>query len=106
MHISLPFLPTAKDFINNLLEIDVKKRYNCSQAISHPWISGNTARDKNIHQSVSAQMKKNFAKKKWRQAFNATAVVRHMRKLQLSSQESRAAAGQAAETQEGQPAAP
>ncbi|XP_035676234.1 calcium/calmodulin-dependent protein kinase type 1D-like [Branchiostoma floridae] len=97
---------SAKDFINNLLEIDVKKRYNCSQAISHPWISGNTARDKDIHQSVSAQMKKNFAKKKWRQAFNATAVVRHMRKLQLSSQESRAAAGQTTETQEGQPAAP
>nr|1MXE_E Chain E, Target Sequence of rat Calmodulin-Dependent Protein Kinase I [synthetic construct]1MXE_F Chain F, Target Sequence of rat Calmodulin-Dependent Protein Kinase I [synthetic construct] len=25
-------------------------------------------------------IKKNFAKSKWKQAFNATAVVRHMRK--------------------------
>ncbi|PKK17041.1 calcium/calmodulin-dependent protein kinase I, partial [Columba livia] len=52
-----------------------------------PWghPSGDTALDKNIHQSVSEQIKKNFAKSKWKQAFNATAVVRHMRKLQLGT---------------------
>lgn len=77
-------------------------------------ISGDTALCKNIHESVSRQMRKNFAKSKWRvsseaystvcfgsrfvffltmnshlstyqQAFNATAVVRHMRRLQLGS---------------------
>uniref|UniRef100_A0A3Q3GQW9 Calcium/calmodulin-dependent protein kinase 1Da n=1 Tax=Labrus bergylta TaxID=56723 RepID=A0A3Q3GQW9_9LABR len=48
-------------------------------------ISGDTALCKNIHESVSRQIKKNFAKSKWRQAFNATAVVRHMRRLQLGS---------------------
>ncbi|KAJ3602586.1 hypothetical protein NHX12_030338 [Muraenolepis orangiensis] len=48
-------------------------------------IAGDTALDKNIHESVSAQIKKNFAKSKWRQAFNATAVVRHMRRLQLGT---------------------
>ncbi|PWS21927.1 hypothetical protein DKP78_21040, partial [Enterococcus faecium] len=51
----------------------------------HPWIAGDTALDKNIHESVSAQIKKNFAKSKWKQAFNATAVVRHMRRLQLGT---------------------
>uniref|UniRef100_A0A8C8LLW4 Protein kinase domain-containing protein n=1 Tax=Oncorhynchus tshawytscha TaxID=74940 RepID=A0A8C8LLW4_ONCTS len=50
-----------------------------------PWIAGDTALCKNIHESVSRQIRKNFAKSKWRQAFNATAVVRHMRRLQLSS---------------------
>uniref|UniRef100_A0A8B9HF88 Calcium/calmodulin-dependent protein kinase 1Da n=1 Tax=Astyanax mexicanus TaxID=7994 RepID=A0A8B9HF88_ASTMX len=49
------------------------------------WIAGDTALCKNIHESVSRQMRKNFAKSKWRQAFNATAVVRHMRRLQLGS---------------------
>lgn len=29
-------------------------------------ISGDTALDKNIHESVSAQIKKNFAKSKWK----------------------------------------
>ena len=29
-------------------------------------ISGNTAKDTNIHTSVSEQLKKNFAKTKWR----------------------------------------
>ncbi|RXN25713.1 calcium calmodulin-dependent kinase type 1D-like protein [Labeo rohita] len=48
-------------------------------------IAGDTALCKNIHESVSRQMRKNFAKSKWRQAFNATAVVRHMRRLQLGS---------------------
>ncbi|KAK0153268.1 Calcium/calmodulin-dependent protein kinase type 1 [Merluccius polli] len=76
---------SAKDFIVHLMEKDPKTRYTCEQALTHPWIAGDTALDKNIHESVSAQIKKNFAKSKWRQAFNATAVVRHMRRLQLGT---------------------
>ncbi|NXA20902.1 KCC1A kinase, partial [Ibidorhyncha struthersii] len=75
----------AKDFIQHLMEKDPSKRFTCEQALQHPWIAGDTALDKNIHQSVSEQIKKNFAKSKWKQAFNATAVVRHMRKLQLGT---------------------
>lgn len=33
---------------------------------SPPRIAGDTALDKNIHESVSAQIKKNFAKSKWK----------------------------------------
>ncbi|KAM7178536.1 calcium/calmodulin-dependent protein kinase type 1D [Macrochelys suwanniensis] len=76
---------SAKHFIRNLMEKDPNKRYTCEQAARHPWIAGDTALSKNIHESVSAQIRKNFAKSKWRQAFNATAVVRHMRKLHLGS---------------------
>uniref|UniRef100_A0A4W5RZG7 Calcium/calmodulin-dependent protein kinase 1Da n=1 Tax=Hucho hucho TaxID=62062 RepID=A0A4W5RZG7_9TELE len=76
---------SAKDFIGSLMEKDPAKRFTCDQALRHPWIAGDTALCKNIHESVSRQIRKNFAKSKWRQAFNATAVVRHMRRLQLSS---------------------
>ncbi|XP_034019306.1 calcium/calmodulin-dependent protein kinase type 1D isoform X2 [Thalassophryne amazonica] len=76
---------SAKDFISSLMEKDPVKRFTCEQALRHPWIAGDTALCKNIHESVSRQMRKNFAKSKWRQAFNATAVVRHMRRLQLGS---------------------
>nr|XP_054595460.1 calcium/calmodulin-dependent protein kinase type 1D isoform X2 [Nothobranchius furzeri] len=76
---------SAKDFISCLMEKDPAKRFTCDQALRHPWIAGDTALCKNIHESVSRQIRKNFAKSKWRQAFNATAVVRHMRRLQLSS---------------------
>uniref|UniRef100_A0A8C2L5U2 non-specific serine/threonine protein kinase n=1 Tax=Cyprinus carpio TaxID=7962 RepID=A0A8C2L5U2_CYPCA len=76
---------SAKDFISHLMEKDPTLRNTCEQALQHPWISGDTALDRNIHESVSAQIKKNFAKSKWKQAFNATAVVRHMRRLQLST---------------------
>ncbi|KAM4588789.1 calcium/calmodulin-dependent protein kinase type 1 isoform 2-T2 [Odontesthes bonariensis] len=76
---------SAKDFIMHLMEKDPNTRYTCDQALQHPWIAGDTALDKNIHESVSAQIKKNFAKSKWKQAFNATAVIRHMRRLQLST---------------------
>ncbi|XP_049432364.1 calcium/calmodulin-dependent protein kinase type 1 [Epinephelus fuscoguttatus] len=76
---------SAKDFIVHLMEKDPNIRYTCDQALQHPWIAGDTALEKNIHESVSAQIKKNFAKSKWKQAFNATAVVRHMRRLQLGT---------------------
>ncbi|KAF6716906.1 Calcium/calmodulin-dependent protein kinase type 1D [Oryzias melastigma] len=76
---------SAKDFISCLMEKDPAKRFTCEQALRHPWIAGDTALCKNIHESVSRQIRKNFAKSKWRQAFNATAVVRHMRRLQLGS---------------------
>ncbi|XP_049578426.1 calcium/calmodulin-dependent protein kinase 1Db [Syngnathus scovelli] len=76
---------SAKDFIGRLMEKDPEKRFTCDQALEHPWIAGGTALCKNIHESVSRQMRKNFAKSKWRQAFNATAVIRHMRRLQLGT---------------------
>ncbi|KAI5614850.1 calcium/calmodulin-dependent protein kinase 1Db isoform long [Silurus asotus] len=76
---------SAKDFISNLMQKDPEKRFTCDEALRHPWIAEDTALCKNIHESVSRQMKKNFAKAKWRQAFNATAVIRHMKRLQLGS---------------------
>ncbi|KAJ0056839.1 hypothetical protein NL108_000612, partial [Boleophthalmus pectinirostris] len=82
---------SAKDFIGRLMEKDPSKRYTCEQALRHPWykhnsllwkntfnqysviyifflfrIAGDTALCKNIHESVSRQMRKNFAKSKWR----------------------------------------
>ncbi|XP_029457004.1 calcium/calmodulin-dependent protein kinase type 1 isoform X4 [Rhinatrema bivittatum] len=57
---------SAKDFIQHLMEKDPSKRYTCDQALQHPWIAGDTALDKNIHESVSEQIKKNFAKSKWK----------------------------------------
>uniref|UniRef100_A0A8C4HSW8 Calcium/calmodulin-dependent protein kinase Ib n=1 Tax=Dicentrarchus labrax TaxID=13489 RepID=A0A8C4HSW8_DICLA len=57
---------SAKDFILHLMEKDPNVRYTCDQALQHPWIAEDTALDKNIHESVSAQIKKNFAKSKWK----------------------------------------
>jgi len=79
---------SAKDFIRHLICVDVEKRFTCLDALAHPWISGDGASDKNIHGSVSEQLKKNFAKTKWRRAYNATAVIRQMKKLAMTSSES------------------
>lgn len=90
------FFP-AKDFISCLMEKDPSKRFTCEQALRHPWwgkhtmwrhrwlqapnaclckninvcfrIAGDTALCKNIHESVSRQIRKNFAKSKWRVTF-------------------------------------
>ncbi|XP_030728778.1 calcium/calmodulin-dependent protein kinase type 1G isoform X2 [Globicephala melas] len=75
---------SAKDFICHLLEKDPNERYTCEKALRHPWINGNTALHRDIYPSVSLQIQKNFAKSKWRQAFNAAAVVHHMRKLHMN----------------------
>ncbi|XP_013394407.1 calcium/calmodulin-dependent protein kinase type 1 [Lingula anatina] len=79
---------SAKHFIRHLMCKDPKKRLTCKEAIAHPWISGGAALDKDIHASVSEQIKKTFAKQKWRQAYNATAVIRQMRKLAMHNKES------------------
>lgn len=76
---------SAKDFIRNLICVNVEKRFSCRQALAHPWISGNEASSKNIHGTVSEQLKKNFAKSRWRQAYHATAVIRQMQRMALSS---------------------
>ncbi|NXQ35939.1 KCC1G kinase, partial [Alaudala cheleensis] len=76
---------SAKDFIRHLLEKNPSVRFTCEEALRHPWINGNTALHRDIYPSVSAQIQKNFAKSKWRQAFNAAAVVHHMRKLHMSA---------------------
>ncbi|NXD00796.1 KCC1G kinase, partial [Certhia familiaris] len=75
---------SAKDFIRHLLEKNPSARFTCEEALRHPWINGNTALHRDIYPSVSAQIQKNFAKSKWRQAFNAAAVVHHMKKMHMS----------------------
>ncbi|XP_068125866.1 calcium/calmodulin-dependent protein kinase type 1G isoform X5 [Hyperolius riggenbachi] len=92
---------SAKHFISCLLEKDPKKRFNCENALKHPWIAGNTALHRDIYQSVSIQIKKNFAKSKWRQAFNAAAVVYHMKKMHM--QNSQSSSGSSTEADNGVP---
>ncbi|XP_059185107.1 calcium/calmodulin-dependent protein kinase type 1D-like [Centropristis striata] len=78
---------SAKDFIRNMMEKNPTKRFLTEQALRHPWIAENTAKDVDIYQSVCEQMERNFAKSKWKQAFNAASVVNHMTKLHLSHNE-------------------
>ncbi|XP_045931669.1 calcium/calmodulin-dependent protein kinase type 1G-like [Micropterus dolomieu] len=78
---------SAKDFIRNMMEKNPSKRFLTEQALRHPWIAENTAKDLDIYESVCEQMEKNFAKSKWKQAFNAASVVHHMTKLQFSQSE-------------------
>uniref|UniRef100_A0A0A9Y0P8 Calcium/calmodulin-dependent protein kinase type 1 n=1 Tax=Lygus hesperus TaxID=30085 RepID=A0A0A9Y0P8_LYGHE len=75
----------AKNFIRQLMCVDVSKRFTCKQALQHPWISGNAASNKNIHGTVSEQLKKNFAKSKWKQAYHAATVIRQMQRMALGS---------------------
>nr|XP_005174188.2 calcium/calmodulin-dependent protein kinase IG isoform X1 [Danio rerio] len=78
---------SAKDFIRNMMQKNPKMRFNTEQALRHPWIIGKTARSQDIYHSVSEQMQKNFAKSKWKQAFNATVAINHMKKLQQAHSE-------------------
>uniref|UniRef100_A0A8B9KZ74 Calcium/calmodulin dependent protein kinase IG n=1 Tax=Astyanax mexicanus TaxID=7994 RepID=A0A8B9KZ74_ASTMX len=75
---------SAKDFIRNMMQKNPKLRLTTDQALRHPWIIGKTARSQDIYHSVSVQIQKNFAKSKWKQAFNATVAIHHMKKLQLA----------------------
>merc|ERR1711935_1020469 len=74
----------AKDFIRSLMCVNVENRLSCDGALSHSWITGAKS-DRNIHASVSEQLKKNFAKSKWKQAYHAIAISRKMKLLALNS---------------------
>uniref|UniRef100_A0A0N4ZBC3 Protein kinase domain-containing protein n=1 Tax=Parastrongyloides trichosuri TaxID=131310 RepID=A0A0N4ZBC3_PARTI len=76
---------SAKDFISHLMCCDPSQRFSCDQALRHPWISGNTARTKDIHGTVATHLKKSLAKKKWRKAYNAAAAIRQLQMLRLTS---------------------
>uniref|UniRef100_A0A3B3T5N8 Pregnancy up-regulated nonubiquitous CaM kinase n=2 Tax=Paramormyrops kingsleyae TaxID=1676925 RepID=A0A3B3T5N8_9TELE len=78
---------SAKDFISHLLQVEPEKRLDCDQALQHPWISGGTALERNIHSTVSAQIQKTFAKNQWKRAFNATLVVKHLSKKATHTEE-------------------
>ncbi|KAH8300281.1 hypothetical protein KR044_012458, partial [Drosophila immigrans] len=76
---------SAKHLIMNLLCVCVEDRYTCQQALKHPWISGNEAIGRNIHDTVSEQLKKNFARDRWRRAIHVTKVIQNMQRLALGS---------------------
>lgn len=78
---------SAKDFIRNMMQKNPSMRYTPELALRHPWIIGKTARSQDIYYSVSIQIQKNFAKTKWKQAFNAAVAINHMKKMQQAHSE-------------------
>lgn len=65
---------TAKDFINSLIQVDSKKRLNCSQALDHPWLKVEVAKTKPLN--IAANLEKHFnAKKKLKVGMNAVKFV-------------------------------
>jgi len=74
----------AKDFIRSLMCVNVEHRLTCEAALDHCWITG-VQSERNIHATVSEQLKKNFAKSRWKQAYNAIAVSRQLKNLALNS---------------------
>ena len=74
---------SAKDFIRSLIEVDPKRRYTCDQALSHPWICGDTAKTTDISSSVSEQMKKNAARLNWKKAIKVVSAIAKMKQLTI-----------------------
>jgi len=74
----------AKDFIRKLMCVNVDQRLTCNCALEHPWITG-TQSERNIHATVSEQLKKNFAKSRWRQLMHAIVMVHKMQRMALST---------------------
>jgi serine/threonine protein kinase len=49
----------AKDLVKSLLTVDLAKRATPEQALSHPWIAGEAASNKNIMDTFKEGLKKN-----------------------------------------------
>uniref|UniRef100_A0A8C3YNX1 CaM kinase-like vesicle-associated protein n=1 Tax=Catagonus wagneri TaxID=51154 RepID=A0A8C3YNX1_9CETA len=92
----------AKDLVTRLMEVEQDQRITAEEAISHEWISGNAASDKNIKDGVCAQIEKNFARAKWKKAVRVTTL---MKRLRAPEQSSTAAAQSAPATDTATPGA-
>ncbi|XP_011889131.1 PREDICTED: caM kinase-like vesicle-associated protein isoform X2 [Cercocebus atys] len=92
----------AKDLVARLMEVEQDQRITAEEAISHEWISGNAASDKNIKDGVCAQIEKNFARAKWKKAVRVTTL---MKRLRAPEQSSMAAAQSASATDTATPGA-
>ncbi|XP_003894455.1 caM kinase-like vesicle-associated protein isoform X2 [Macaca nemestrina] len=92
----------AKDLVARLMEVEQDQRITAEEAISHEWISGNAASDKNIKDGVCAQIEKNFARAKWKKAVRVTTL---MKRLRAPEQSSTAAAQSASATDTATPGA-
>ncbi|XP_062970129.1 caM kinase-like vesicle-associated protein isoform X2 [Cynocephalus volans] len=92
----------AKDLVTRLMEVEQDQRITAEEAISHEWISGNAASDKNIKDGVCAQIEKNFARAKWKKAVRVTTL---MKRLRAPEQSSTAAAQSASATDVATPGA-
>jgi len=74
----------AKDFIRSLMCVNVEHRLTCEAALEHCWITG-VQSEKNIHATVSEQLKKNFAKSRWKKLMHAIVMVHKMQSMTLSN---------------------
>ncbi|XP_012667353.1 caM kinase-like vesicle-associated protein isoform X1 [Otolemur garnettii] len=81
----------AKDLVTRLMEVEQDQRITAEEAISHEWISGNAASDKNIKDGVCAQIEKNFARAKWKKAVRVTTLMKRLRAPEQSAAQSASA---------------
>ena len=68
----------AKEFICSLMSLAPNNRPSCEEAMKHPWIKAATSRV-NLKTSVSEQLKKNFARTHWKQAYNTITACRQLK---------------------------
>ncbi|XP_058873389.1 caM kinase-like vesicle-associated protein [Acipenser ruthenus] len=71
--------PAAKALVCRLMEVDQMLRISAQDALCHEWIAGDGAAEKNLKDGVCAQIKKNFAKAKWRKAIRVTTFMQRLR---------------------------
>ncbi|XP_023691065.1 uncharacterized protein [Paramormyrops kingsleyae] len=76
--------PAAKELVCKLMEVDPMLRVTAQNALTHDWIAGQGASEKNLRDGVCAQFKKNFAKAKWRKAIRVTTFMQRLRSMESS----------------------
>uniref|UniRef100_A0A8C4NK79 CaM kinase like vesicle associated n=1 Tax=Eptatretus burgeri TaxID=7764 RepID=A0A8C4NK79_EPTBU len=67
----------AKDLVSKLLEVNQEQRMTAKEALAHEWTCGKAALDKDIKSGVCAQIKRNFAKRRWKVSLASLALHHH-----------------------------
>lgn len=70
----------ARDFINCLLTVDPSKRMTASQALEHPWLATDAAKNEGQQKDLLPDLRSNFnAKRTFRKAVHGIRLINRLR---------------------------
>lgn len=77
---------SAKDLIKKCIVVNPSQRYTAKQVLAHPWVSGETAKNINISESVSENLKEKtkYGKRRFKAAVKTVQMVNKMKRLSMA----------------------
>eukprot|EP01135_Chromosphaera_perkinsii_P000143 Nk52_evm39s32 gene=Nk52_evmTU39s32 len=86
---------SAKDLIKKMLVVDPSQRLDADKCLEHPWISGKTATDVDIHDTVATSLRAFNARRTFKKAVHTINTVNKLKRMSIADKTDKAKEGEA-----------